>query len=313
LGCDGCRSYSDARALALTVHVSAQKQPATEALETLWQQHSNATLALLDYVTRGVYGWVLRHDDGDAPAATTTLQVTVTRTSDEDGAQRTYHARVDAASGRYYQPLPPGEYAVVASAVSESGEEEGGSWPYLPQTRYVTVRAEHTAASLHTFALSTRWGDGNPGPPPSPPSPPPPPPPPPQLPPPPSSPPPLMPPGVPAPPSASPPVEEPMPPSLPPPVEEPTPPRLPVEDLKAEAPPSAAGETEKQTDTMMGVGVGVGAFVVSAALLGCSWLWWRRRRSQQRKREESRSILQRHLINNPDEKETVSMHFSTTR
>ena len=288
------------------MHVSAEKQPDTEELDTLWQQHSNATLALLDFVTRGVYGWVLRHDDGGSegdapPAAATTLRVTVTRTSDEDGAQGTYHARVDAAMGRYYQPLPPGAYAVVASAV-----EEDGTSPYLPQTRFVTVRAEDTAASLHSFALSTRWGDGSPGPPPSPPSPPPPPPPlpppphqpPPQLPPPPLSPPPLRPPGVPTPPLA------------PPPAKESPPPLSPVVDLVAAvAPPSAAGADGKRTDTMMGVGLG--AFLV--ALLGCGFLWWRRRRSQRRKREESRGVLQRHIMNNPDEKEAVSMHYSATR
>jgi hypothetical protein len=59
------------------------------------------------------------------------------------------------------------------------------------------------------------------------------------------------------------------------------------------------------------MGVGLGAFLV--ALLGCGFLWWRRRRSQRRKREESRGVLQRHIMNNPDEKEAVSMHYSATR
>jgi hypothetical protein len=57
-----CRSYSDARSLAFTVHVSVDKQPDAGALDQLWEYHHNATLTLLDYVTRGVYGRVTRHD-----------------------------------------------------------------------------------------------------------------------------------------------------------------------------------------------------------------------------------------------------------
>ncbi|XP_021913626.1 carboxypeptidase D-like isoform X2 [Zootermopsis nevadensis] len=114
-------SYVNTSTFQLDVFVDCCGSPEKSRLPTLWNEHKESLLAMMDAVTKGITGYAI--DGENRPISVADVHV-----------EGSTHVVNVTASGAYWRLLPPGDHTVTVSARG-----------YLPTTKLVHVTDKDSA------------------------------------------------------------------------------------------------------------------------------------------------------------------------
>lgn len=125
-------SYLKTNTFQLDVFVDCCGSPHTSRLPTLWNDHQESLLAMMDAVTMGISGYVI--DDENRPISETYVHV-----------EHSTHVVKGSASGAYWRLLAVGSHTVTVSAPG-----------YLPTIKLVLVSDRHSAPVMFRLSRDER-------------------------------------------------------------------------------------------------------------------------------------------------------------
>ncbi|KAJ4445265.1 hypothetical protein ANN_07066, partial [Periplaneta americana] len=121
-------SYLNTSTFQLDVFVDCCGSPDKSRLPTIWNQHRQSLMAMIEMVTKGITGYII--DDENAPIRNAIVTV-----------EGSTHVIKGSATGAYWRFLPPGDHTVTVSAPG-----------YLPTTKLVHVTNNQSGSVMFRLA-----------------------------------------------------------------------------------------------------------------------------------------------------------------